>query len=71
MLTDEGVTALLGGQPLTHLTRLDLHHNFVTEPVTQRIREALEPSGVEVDLSEPGDSWEDDGVVHRFTAVAE
>ncbi|MER5222570.1 STM4015 family protein [Streptomyces flaveus] len=71
VLTDEGVTALLGGQPLTHLTRLDLHHNFVTEPVTQRIRAALEPSGVEVDLSEPGDSWEDDGVVHRFTAVAE
>ncbi|WP_432120011.1 STM4015 family protein [Streptomyces sp. bgisy032] len=71
VLTDEGVTALLGGQPLTHLTRLDLHHNFVTEPVAERIRAALEPSGVEVDLSEPGDLWEDDGVVHRFTAVAE
>ncbi|MYV48386.1 STM4015 family protein [Streptomyces sp. SID2888] len=71
VLTDEGATALLGGQPLTHLTRLDLHHNYVTEPVAQRIREALEPSGVAVDLSEPGDTWEDDGVVHRFTAVAE
>ncbi|KUN89626.1 cytoplasmic protein [Streptomyces bungoensis] len=71
VLTDEGVTALLGGQPLTHLTRLDLHHNFVTEPVGGRIRAALEPSGVEIDLSEPGDLWEDDGVVHRFTAVAE
>ncbi|MEU1411645.1 STM4015 family protein [Streptomyces sp. NPDC049097] len=71
VLTDEGVTALLGGQPLTHLTRLDLHHNFVTEPVAERIRAALEPSGVDIDLSEVGDSWEDDGVVHRFTAVAE
>ncbi|MCF6521647.1 STM4015 family protein [Streptomyces sp. JJ36] len=71
VLTDEGATALLGGQPLTHLTRLDLHHNFVTEPVSERIRAALEPSGVEVDLSEPGETWEDDGVVHRFTAVAE
>jgi hypothetical protein len=71
VLTDDGVTALLGGQPLTHLKRLDLHHNFVTEPVAQRIRAALEPSGVEIDLSETGDSWEDDGVVHRFTAVAE
>ncbi|MFE9643697.1 STM4015 family protein [Streptomyces sp. NPDC006365] len=71
VLTDEGVTALLGGQPLTHLTWLDLHHNFVTEPVTQRVRAALEPSGVEVDVSEPGETWEDDGVVHRFTAVAE
>ncbi|MBA2806220.1 STM4015 family protein [Streptomyces sp. KM273126] len=71
VLSDEGVTALLGGQPLTHLDSLDLHHNFVTEPVAQRIRTALEPSGVEVDLSETGDEWEDDGVVHRFTAVAE
>ncbi|MCW7944379.1 cytoplasmic protein [Streptomyces hygroscopicus] len=71
VLTDAGVAALIGGQPLTHLTRLDLHHNFVTEPVAQRIRAALEPSGVEIDLSEPGDWWEDDDVVHRFTAVAE
>ncbi|MGW1891307.1 STM4015 family protein [Streptomyces sp. NPDC002004] len=71
VLTDEGVTALLGGQPLTHLARLDLHHNFVTEPVAQRIRAGLEPSGVEIDLSEPGDSWEHDGVVRRYTAVAE
>lgn len=71
VLTDEGVTALLGGQPLTHLTWLDLHHNFVTEPVAERVRAALEPSGVEVDVSERGESWEDDGVVHRFTAVGE
>jgi hypothetical protein len=71
VLTDEGVTALLGGQPLTHLASLDLHHNFVTQPVAERLRAALEPSGVEVDLSEPGESWEDDGVLHRFTAVAE
>ncbi|WP_073946814.1 STM4015 family protein [Streptomyces kebangsaanensis] len=71
VLTDEGAAALLGGQPLTHLAWLDLRHNFVTEPVAQRIREALEPSGVEVDLSERGEMWEDDGVVHRFTAVAE
>lgn len=71
VLTDKGVTALLGGRPLTHLTWLDLHHNYVTEPVAQRVRAALEPSGVEVDLSEPGETWENDGVVHRFTAVAE
>ncbi|MEU6536496.1 STM4015 family protein [Streptomyces sp. NPDC047000] len=71
VLSDEGLMALLDGQPLTHLTRLDLRHNFVTEPVAERFRSALAPSGVEVDLSEQGDSWEDDGVVHRFTAVAE
>ncbi|MGP3989350.1 STM4015 family protein [Streptomyces sp. 3N207] len=71
VLTDEGVAALLGGQPLTHLTWLDLHHNFVSEPVAQRVRAALEPSGVEIDLSEPGDEDEDDGEVFRYTAVAE
>ncbi|MFB8775205.1 STM4015 family protein [Streptomyces broussonetiae] len=73
VLTDEGLAALLDGQPLTHLTWLDLHHNFVTEPVADRARAALEPAGVEVDLSKTGheDEWEDDGVVHRFTAVAE
>ena len=71
VLTDDGVAALLAGQPLTHLTWLDLHHNFVTEQVAERVRAALEPSGVEVDLSERGEEWEDDGVVQRFTAVAE
>jgi hypothetical protein len=70
-LTDEGATALLDGQPLTHLTWLDLHHNFLSEPVAQRVRAALEPSGVEVDLSERGEEWEDEGMVRRFTAVAE
>lgn len=71
VLTDEGVTALLAGQPLTHLNWLDLHHNFVTEPVAERVKAALEPSGVEVDLSEPGDEDEWDGEIHRYTAVAE
>ncbi|OIK28308.1 STM4015 family protein [Streptomyces malaysiense] len=71
VLTDEGVVALLDGQPLTHLTKLDLHHNYLTEPIAERVRAALEPSGVEVDMSEPGDTWEHDGVVHRYTAVAE
>ncbi|MFF3561549.1 STM4015 family protein [Streptomyces sp. NPDC002574] len=72
VLSDEGVGALLAGQPLTHLSWLDLHHNFVSDPVAERVRAALEPSGVEVDLSEPGDEDEDeDGTVFRYTAVAE
>lgn len=71
VLTDEGVTALLGGQPLSHLTWLDLRHNFVSDAVADRVRAALEPSGVEVDLSEPGDEDEWDGEIHRYTAVAE
>lgn len=71
VLTDTGAEALLGGQPLTHLTWLDLRHNFFSEPVAERLRAALEPSGVEVDLSERGEEWDDDGTLHRFTAVAE
>ncbi|ADI05689.1 hypothetical protein SBI_02568 [Streptomyces bingchenggensis BCW-1] len=75
VLTDAGAEALLGGQPLTHLKALDLHYNFFSEAMEQRLREALEPSGVELDLSEKGDEDEDedDGEVEvwRYTAVAE
>ncbi|AYF76699.1 leucine-rich repeat domain-containing protein [Nocardia yunnanensis] len=71
-LGDAGATALLQGQPLTHLRRLDLHHHFISESVQERLRKSLEPEGVTVDLSEaeteeasadPGD--------RRYTAVAE
>ncbi|WP_033818787.1 STM4015 family protein [Kitasatospora sp. MBT63] len=65
VLTDEGAGALLEGQPLTHLTSLDLHHHFLTKPMQQRLTEAL--PGVEVDLSEagaPDERW-------RYVAVAE
>lgn len=71
VLTDEGAAALLEGQPLTHLRWLDLHHHFLSEPVAARLRDSLVPAGVEIDLSEPGRAWNNDGVVHRFTAVAE
>ncbi|MBE1537892.1 STM4015 family protein [Actinomadura algeriensis] len=47
-LTDRGAEALLAGQPLTHLRELDLHHNFISEPIQRRIREAL--PGVEIAL---------------------
>jgi hypothetical protein len=52
MLSDVGAAALLSGQPLTHLARLDLHHHFLTKEMAERIRDELEPAGVEVDLSE-------------------
>ncbi|MFF2041535.1 STM4015 family protein [Kitasatospora sp. NPDC058170] len=65
VLTDQGATALLEGQPLTHLRSLDLHHHYLTEALQQRLREAL--PGVAVDLSgggRPDDEW-------RYVAVAE
>ncbi|WP_330172637.1 STM4015 family protein [Streptomyces sp. NBC_01498] len=67
-LGDEGAEALLAGQPLTHLKSLDLHHHFLSEPVRERIRAALEPAGVVVDLSDCESTREDDS---RYTAVAE
>ncbi|WP_329138984.1 STM4015 family protein [Streptomyces sp. NBC_01476] len=71
VLTDDGAAALLTGQPLIHLDRLDLHHHFVSEAVVQRVRETLEPAGVKVDLSDPCEPWESDGRSHRFTSVSE
>lgn len=70
-LGDEGAAALLGGQPLTHLKKLDLHHHFVSEPMRERIRQALEPAGVTVDLDDVQEPWGDDADSGRFTAVAE
>lgn len=66
-LGDEGAEALLSGQPLTHLTRLDLHHHFIGAPMQERLRAALEPAGVEVDLSEPCETRE----WGRYIAVSE
>jgi hypothetical protein len=51
-LTDTGAEALLCGQPLTHLKRLDLHHHFLSEAMADRVRTAFGSAGTEVDLSE-------------------
>ncbi|MEU6762761.1 STM4015 family protein [Streptomyces sp. NPDC046853] len=73
VLTDEGATALLSGQPLTHLKKLDLHHHFLGQALSLRVRETLQAAGVEVDL-DPDDADEDeeeDGTVWRYVAVGE
>ncbi|MEU9885934.1 STM4015 family protein [Sphaerisporangium sp. NPDC051011] len=64
-LTDEGAEALLSGQPLTHLKRLNLRHHFLSEEMTAKLAGAF--GGVEVDLSDrqnPDDDW-------RFIEVSE
>ncbi|MFI9572613.1 STM4015 family protein [Microbispora rosea] len=68
-LTDAGAEALLGGQPLTHLHTLDLHHHFLTDAMVARVTEAL--PGVEVDLSKQEEAEEDEGEVWRYVAVSE
>lgn len=67
-LGDEGVEALLSGQPLTHLKKLDLHHHYVEEPMRERLLATLGAAGVEIDLSDAqgGTTRED-----RYTAVSE
>ncbi|MFD0340071.1 STM4015 family protein [Streptomyces sp. NPDC127117] len=68
---DEGAAALLDGQPLTHLEKLDLYHHFMTEPMERRIVQALEPHGVRVDVSERETPWGNRGVEGRYTSVSE
>jgi hypothetical protein len=70
-LTDTGAEALLGGQPLTHLKRLDLHHHFMGEAVAERLRAALGSAGTEVDLSEhrTPHRWREEE--WRYVAVSE
>ncbi|MBV2354138.1 STM4015 family protein [Streptomyces sp. J2-1] len=73
VLTDEGAAALLGGQPLTHLKKLDLHHHYLTQPLLDRLRDTLEPAGVELDLDRGGADEDDDGdgTVWRYVSVGE
>ncbi len=80
VLTDDGAEALLSGQPLTHLTELDLRHHFFTDPMAARVREAFAP--VKMLLMEPApdddmnEDWDEDDEdewngPRWFVAVAE
>ncbi|MDI5940716.1 STM4015 family protein [Micromonospora sp. DH15] len=68
-LSDRGALALAGGQPLTHLTKLDLSHHYVSDEVVAAVRAAV--PGVTVDLSDPQEPDIDDDEEHRYTAVSE
>ncbi|MFF5970846.1 STM4015 family protein [Streptomyces sp. NPDC012769] len=71
-LTDEGAEALLGGQPLTHLRRLNLAHHYLSKETVERIADALAPHGVLVDLDDAQTPEDDgDGELYRYVAVAE
>jgi hypothetical protein len=65
MLGDDGAAALLAGQPLTHLRRLDLHHHWLSDEMIERLWQALPEVDVNVDEALLG---RDD---RRFIAVAE
>lgn len=69
-LTDAGAEALLNGQPLTHLKRLDLSHHFLSDAMTDRLGGTLASEGTVVDLSDQQtpDPSHDEG---RYVAVSE
>jgi hypothetical protein len=70
-LGDEGAEALLTGQPLTHLRKLDLSHHFMSKEMVERVVGALSPAGVEV-VAGRGESAEEwDGREWRYTEVSE
>lgn len=68
-LTDAGAEALLAGQPLTHLRRLDLHHHYLAAETVERVAARLD--GVDVDVREPQQAERYKDELYRYTAVGE
>ncbi|MET7860993.1 STM4015 family protein [Streptomyces sp. NPDC005318] len=69
-LSDIGAEALLAGQPLTHLTLLDLHHHYISDPLIDRLRRSVGPDGVNGEPDEVG-YWDPDEDDERYVAVSE
>ncbi|GAA2898365.1 hypothetical protein Acy02nite_84310 [Actinoplanes cyaneus] len=65
VLSDRGATALLAGQPLTHLRELCLAHHYMSEETAAAVVAALPET--RVDVSDPQGDDEDD----RYVAVSE
>ncbi|MCF6521646.1 STM4015 family protein [Streptomyces sp. JJ36] len=70
-LTDTGAEALLQGQPLHHLERLDLRHHFLSDATADRVRAAVGSGGTEVDLSEQQTPHRWGEEEWRYVAVSE
>nr|WP_269327271.1 STM4015 family protein [Kineosporia mesophila] len=69
-LGDVGAQALLAGQSLTHLDRLDLQHHFMSAEMAWRVVEALAPTQVDVSDVQTEDESEDEKY-RRFISVSE
>ncbi|MGW6467169.1 STM4015 family protein [Streptomyces rubiginosohelvolus] len=69
-LSDTGGEALLNGQPLSHLSLLDLRHHYLTDPMVDRITTACAPAVVEAGEAEDDYADEDDEP-ERYVAVSE
>ncbi|MFE9728762.1 STM4015 family protein [Streptomyces sp. NPDC005794] len=69
-LSDAGAQALLDGQPLTHLSSLDLHHHYLSAPFVARIEELCTRAGIRVGLDEAVE-WDPEDEEARYVAVSE
>lgn len=69
-LSDIGAEALLAGQPLTHLTSLDLHHHYISDPLVDRLRGLIGPGRVNGEPHEV-EYWDPDEDDERYVAVSE
>lgn len=69
-LSNTGGGALLAGQPLSHLSRLDLRHHYLDEEMVLRIKSACAPALVDAEPGEAAhvDAEQDD---ERYVAVSE
>lgn len=72
-LGNEGAEALLTGQPLGHLRKLDLSHHFMSEAMQQRVAAAFAGTGVTLvaDGEQEPDEDEDDDEFWRYVEVSE
>ncbi|MFF7007000.1 STM4015 family protein [Streptomyces fimicarius] len=72
-LSDTGGEALLNGQPLSHLSLLDLRHHYLTDQMVDRVRTACTPAVVEADGAEDdyADPDDEDDEPERYVAVSE
>lgn len=71
-LGDTGGEALLNGQPLNHLSTLDLRHHYLTGPVLDRIRAVCAPAVVEAGEAEEGyGDPDEEEEPERYVAVSE
>lgn len=66
-LTDSGAAALLSGDAIRRLERLDIHHHYCTPAVVEQ----LEGLGIELDASDPQEAYEYQGELSYYVAVGE
>ena len=62
---DEGAAALLAGQPLGHLRKLNLSHHYVSPEMQTRLRQAWPDVQIDLADEQTADEW------GRYIAVAE